>query len=81
MSTEPEVPTQQDAAGNEVPVPELPQPEERAVRGRDGVPVGTWGQQDAAVPGDPGWWGSANGDVQTFHSEDDAKTWVTEQLL
>lgn len=70
-----------DPDGAEVPVPELDRPEERAVRGPDGVPIGTWGQMDAPIPGDPDWWGSANGDVRTFFSEDDAKTWVTEQLL
>lgn len=64
-----------DPSGAEVPVPELDRPEELALRGPDGVPIGTWGESEN---GD--WWGSAEGDVQTFDSKEDAVRWVRVRL-
>lgn len=74
---------QRTADGTDVPVPPEPEPhpDDRTVRGPDGVPIASWGEMDTAVAGDPGWWASANCDVRTFHSEDDARQWITEQLL
>lgn len=74
MTGQEEPPTQMDSTGTVVPVPKPEQLEERAYRGPDSVPIGTWGESET------GWWGSAKGDVQTFDSEDAAVAWVRDQL-